>query len=312
MSYSIWRSAVDAVLQLLERHLGWMARVQPVDLRAQVRRAPVAVVALLRIALLREQLQGLLGAREASLVHGQPLVQHQAAGVCGREDGSVTFQARQLGLALGQLGAQARDLVARRAQRPDVLGAFQLVEADGLLEPLLGLCRAAIRAGHGLLEPVAQPAVLAVQGGDLRVADARGRAVELLRRQAGQLGDRLVHLPRVGHGLVAELQADRARRSREVLDQVPGRAVLVEVDLDLRVVLRAGRPRAQVGELLRGGGGGAEEAHLDGLLERGLARLVGAADHVQARREVDRQVRVAAHVVDAQAGDSHGCAACPA
>ena len=96
--------------------------------------------------------------------------------------------------------------------------------------------RPAVGAADRGLEAVAERGLVAVEVGQLVVADRRGRAEERLGRDAGELGEGLVGERRVGDDLAVDLEPDGALLAAERLHdgtRLRAGAVVVVVDLEL-------------------------------------------------------------------------------
>ena len=202
---------------------GW----RPLELRELVadrdRRAVALVAVLGGVALDGQSLRlaGLLEHRASLEQRGLGL------GAVVARDGervAVVLQALERVLARLQLGGRLRDRVLGDLEPARVLDAPRLEVVDRALELALGAAGAAVGAADRGLEPVAQGALVALEAGELVVADGGRRAEEALRRDARDRGELLVGARRVGDRVAAELEADRALRAAERLRQPPSRA----------------------------------------------------------------------------------------
>ena len=118
---------------------------------------------------------------------------------------------RQLALLDGQ--PRLLDRLLGDLQPAGVLGALGVQVVERPLELPLGPRRAPVGAADRGLEPVAEGRLVAVEVGQLVVADRRRRAEERLGRDAGQLGE----------GLVGERRIRDRRRRRGRAGRCPSR-----------------------------------------------------------------------------------------
>ena len=163
-------------------------------------RGAVALEPLLGGVALRDQPLGLAGLLE----HRAPLDEGRRRprrGARARRD-SVSRSRSSWARAISPCSELAAR-VGRRASsatlsRPGFLAPSRLQLVDRPLELLPGAGRAAVGAADRRLEAVAERGLVAVEVGQLVVADRRGRAEERLGRDAGQLGEGLVGERRIG------------------------------------------------------------------------------------------------------------------
>ncbi len=281
-----------------------MAGLELADVFAQLGRALVQRVTPICIRDFLIQRNRSLRARHAFAMLGQLSVQGGAVGACVGYGATIALQLEQGRLAATDLLAQTLDLAAVDLQIAGVLGAFRLVATDRLLQLASRVLCAAIGAGHRLLQPITQCALVLGQSGQLLLVDARRCAEELLRRQTGQPRNLRLDRGRVVEGLFADAHLYRSALPGEDLPQGPLLVVVLEVELDDRVRLGVA-PRSRLVEVLRGRRRPAEQRHLQGSLDGRLAGLVRTSNDVQSGRELHLQVDVALVVLDAKSGDVH-------
>src|SRR5918993_1022953 len=169
-------------------------------------RGPVPLVAFPRGLPLGCQAFSLAGLLE----QGPPLVERLLglgpALACLRQRVAITFQPGQRVLARAELAGHVGDRVLGDLQPAGVLGAARAQPLERPIELLASPAGAAVGAADRRLEAVAQGRLVALQPGELVVADRRGRAEEALGRHAGQLRQPLVGADRVGDDLVVDLE----------------------------------------------------------------------------------------------------------
>ena len=227
----------------------------------------------------------------------------------------VAFQPGEPGLAVpdGSLGARDGHLGDPEPAR--VLLALRVELAERPVEAALDRARAAVGAADGCLEPVPQRSLVARQVVHLVVADGRGGAEELLRRDAGQLGEQLVGAGGIRDRLPVEDQPDGAPAAAEILEDAPDpgplQVVLHEVELDRGTSFLAGVPAAQAVDLRPARGDAPEEPDLERALERRLAGLVRAPDDREPGRQLEVQVPVDPEVANPDPRDPHSATSCP-
>ena len=211
-----------------------MGRLQTGELLGYGHRLPIALEALLAADSLGGQSLGLAGLLEKRPPLGERPFDLGPPLTCAGEGVAVPLELSQRQLALLDGQPRLLDRVLGVFEAARILGTLRVELIDRPFELVAGARRATIGAADRCLETVAQCRLVAIEVGELVVADRRRRAEERLARDAGHLGQRLVGEGRVGDRRSVDLEADRALRPAELLLERAGPdAALVVVDLEL-------------------------------------------------------------------------------
>ena len=179
----------------------------------------VAVVLLLGGVALGGQALGL-----ARLLEHRPSLRQRGLGLGAVLAGhgervAVVLEALERVLAGLETRGRLGDRVLGDLEPARVLDAAGLQVVERPLELALGAAGAAVGAADRGLEPVAQGALVALEPGQLVVADRRRRAEEALGRDARDRGQLLVGAGGIGDRVAAELEADLPLGAAERLRQ---------------------------------------------------------------------------------------------
>ena len=302
--------SLDVGAQHWQRRGRRMGPVQLLDLVAHDDGRPIPLESLLRRIPLRRQplrLARLLEHRaplaERRLRLGSPFAGHG-------ERVAIALEPAERILARLELRSDIVDRVLGDLEPARVPGAPGLEIVERAVELLAGPAGAAVRTADGCLQAIPEGRLVALETGQLVMANRCRGPEEGFRRDTRQLGERLVGAGRIGDRLALELQRHLAPRATERLLEAalvdPAVLVLVgEGELEHRPRVGVAVPRDEPVEVRGGARDLAGQGKLDGPLERRLARLVRAADDGQARGQLDLLVAVAAEVVDRDPRDPH-------
>ena len=166
------------------------------------------------------ELDGTLGLGEVGLLAGQLRIELESLLPSSDPATAVGLELLEGRLAVATRHLEAFDLLAHRLEPAGVLGAFGAVAADRVVELALRDRGALARARDRLLEAVGDERLVAVERRELGVPDARGRAEELLARDAGHRRDALGDRVGVADRLAVDRQLRRPLAGRERLHEV--------------------------------------------------------------------------------------------
>ena len=167
-----------------ERRGRWVRPVELGDLVADDDGGPVALVALLRLGLLGVEPLGL-----ARLLEHRPPLRERGLGLGPPLAGdgqrvAVPLEAAERVLARLELGRGIGHRVVRDLEAARVLRPLRLERVQRAVQLLAGAARAAVGAADRRLEAVPERALVALDLGQLLVADRGRRPIEVLGREA--------------------------------------------------------------------------------------------------------------------------------